>query len=131
MLLYCPHCQRLIMDDLLCTECDDWINADWIDGTPSLLARFNDGGVVCSYKDVTAIIKDTELPNLVPYNWLKEQVDTNPLLSGMPLNRNRQYALDIDGLIDAILLDVLDRDKAASSFFDCINLDEDFYPVIR
>jgi hypothetical protein len=69
--------------------------------------RFGDGGVVCTYKDLSTIIKDYDLPNYAPYSWLKQQIESNEMLSGFHLDPNREYAFQVDGLVDAILIDNL------------------------
>lgn len=124
---FCSECGKYFMDDdmgpFYCNECTDWINQAWVeeDDTPSLLVRFADGNVVCAYKEVSAVIKDYDLPNYAPYDWLKQQIDTNELLSGFHLDPSREYAFQLDGLVDAILLDVLSRDRRASEYFDTID----------
>lgn len=126
-MFFCSECGKYFMDGdmgpFYCNECTDWINQAWVeeDDTPSLLVRFADGNVVCAYKEVSAVIKDYDLPNYAPYDWLKQQIDTNELLSGFHLDPSREYAFQLDGLVDAILLDVLSRDRRASEYFDTID----------
>lgn len=112
-MFFCSECGMFFddanMGPFYCNECTDWINQDWIDhdATPSLLVRFGDGGVVCTYKDLSTIIKDYDLPNYAPYAWLQQQIESNELLSGFHLDPNREYAFQVDGLVDAILIDNL------------------------
>lgn len=117
------------MGAFYCNDCTDWLNQDWIDfdETPSLLVRFGDGGVVCSYKTYSATIKDFDLPNYAPYAWLKQQIESNELLSGFNLDPNREYAFQLDGLVDAILLDAMHKERGIVDLFDPFD-DE---PVMR
>ncbi len=112
---FCITCCRMYTgDELYCAECTDWINQDWIDDVydpnPVLLCRFSDGGVVCAYQNLCAIILDEDLPNYCPYDWLANQLEHNTMLNGIRLDPNREYAFQIDGLVDAILLDALARE---------------------
>ena len=98
-----------------CDETADWINQDWMedhyDPNPVLLCRFSDGKVVCAYQSVCAMLPEDDLPNYCPYEWLRNQMQYNTLLNGMKLDEHREYAFDIDGLVDAILMEALRREK--------------------
>lgn len=101
-----------------CDEPTDWINQDWIedlhDPNPVLLCRFSDGMVACAYQNVCALLPEDDLPCYCPYDWLQNQMRHNTLLNGMKLDENREYAFQIDGLVDAILLDALSKEACVS-----------------
>lgn len=125
-MFFCSECGEYFSDENMaafeCKECADWLNQDWVDfdDTPTLLVRYNDGGVVCSYKEFTAIIMDYDLPHYAPYKWLKKQLDSNSLLYGLHLDPYREYAYNIDDLVDMILTKNI-----------CIDIGDELEPVIR